>query len=89
MEIHFDHNGQNCVAEVFYNFKEVEDCVFLVFENNLSEDILFSKVNGVWTSTSGFQTRYPQSYLNIVQALILEFDVGGGWHDLRLHNYLS
>ena len=76
MEIHFDHNGQNCAAKIVYNSEEVEDCVLVVFENHLSDDILFSKVNGIWTSTSDFQARFPQTYLNIIQSLILEFDAG-------------
>lgn len=89
MKIHFDHNGQNCIAELTYNLKEVPDCVIVIFEDNYNEDILFSNVNSIWTSTSDLQARYPQTYSSIVQALALAFDVGGGWQNIRIHRYLS
>ena len=88
MKIHFDHNGQNCVAELVYNFEEVPDCVLVIFEGNFNEDILLSNVNSIWTCTSDLQTRYPQTYLNIVHALESNFDIGGGWQSLRIHRYL-
>lgn len=73
MKIEFDHNGETCSAELFYNFREVDDCALLVFESCFTEDILFSKINGVWASISDLQTRFPATYSNIQNAVFRAF----------------
>ena len=74
MKFHFKDNGQNCTAELLYNHLESEDCAMLVFENDFNEDILFSKIDGTWISTSGLQTRNPITYLSIIRELVLNFN---------------
>ena len=72
-EIYFDHKGQKYVAKVHDNLKELEDCALVVFENDFNEEVLFSNVIGIWTSVSDLQTRYPQTYTNIQQAILFAF----------------
>lgn len=76
MKIYFEHNGETCSAELFYNFREVEDCALVVFESCFTEDILFSKIKGVWASVSDLQTRFPKTYSNIQQAMFSAFPQG-------------
>lgn len=73
MKIYFNHNGKTCTAELYYNFREVDDCALLVFKDCFTDDILFSKINGVWASVSDLQTRFPKTYSNIQEAVFAAF----------------
>ena len=73
--IDFEHEGQKKVANLYYDFTVLEDCVTVRFKN-LWNDIVFSKLYGMWTSVSDLQTRYPKTYSNVQKAIGLTF----GWN---------
>ena len=73
MHINFFHNGKPSAANLSYNFFETQDAILLTFNDELINDIFFSKIANEWMSLSPLQTFNPETYSNIVKAIILYF----------------
>ena len=77
MKIYFVAEGKPADAELSYDFKEIEDCVLVSFQDKFKEDILFSKTSGEWHSVSPLQTINNLTYSNIQEAILKHFKVIG------------
>ena len=69
MNISFNDQGQPHMASIIFDFKQISDCLMMIFAEAFNDDILFYKEQEVWNSTSPMQNLNPATYLNIQKAI--------------------
>ena len=70
--IHFNHDGQNVHAELFYNVHNFSNAVLITLLNNvdgLRESIVLMRVKNTWKASSDVTKRYPSIVETIINFL--------------------
>jgi hypothetical protein len=70
--IHFDHEGQDVHAELFYNFHNFSNAVLITLLNNvdgLRESIVLLKGKNSWKASADVNNRYPSIVKTIINFL--------------------
>ena len=70
MNIPFEDQGEKRMACIIFDFKQVSDCLIMVFAEGFNEDILFYKQQEVWNSTSPMQKQNAATYIKLQQAIL-------------------
>jgi hypothetical protein len=73
--IHFEHDGQDVHAELFYNFHNFSNAVLVTLLNNvdgLRESVMFMRVKNTWKASADVTKRYPAIVQTIIDFLNTE-----------------
>jgi hypothetical protein len=80
-QLRFNHKGQQVIARLIFNFKEVKDMIMIVpaaYSEEIGEEILFDQdESAAWVTDAPFSKRFPSTFDSLAAKLSAFFKTCG------------